>query len=324
MKFSIVIVTVVMAITTGCSSKVGYFVTSYFDPLDRHNFFLNDKAHHLDYYTFRIGKNDPDTFLFFIGGSGCISYNYYLKRYLHGLKGEIQVFAIQKRGVRHRTTGVFGCSKDFYFNDYADSCFSDQQAFLTYVLMSSKANPKNIVVLGVSEGCETARRLAVNNQQITHLIMIGCGGMKFIDEMRLLLFDVDEYYQKVLDNPESTQDFIFGHTYKYWAHAWEEGQECPISDLLSIDIPILAVMGEQDRNVPIASIYFLWKKFNNAAKDNLTAIVYPKADHTLEAPHKNYREELMESMGTWIYNKPNFKTDWLLNCTPEPVTRDVQ
>jgi len=232
-----------------------------------------------------------------------------LKEYLNGLNGDIKVFALQKRGVSHFTTGLFGCSKEFYKNDYFDKWVSDQEAFITHILKTSKNKPENIVILGVSEGCSAAAVLANKFPSVTHLAMIGCGGMKFIDELKILArkenfsIDMDKEYRKILRNPNSTSKFVAGHTYKYWSSLL--GVK-PIKYLLSLDIPIIVAMGEKDKSVPVESLLFLERQFNLSGKQNLTTIIYHNADHTLKSPQKDFRQEFMQELGKWIYkNAPN-------------------
>ena len=282
--------------------RINYFLTGIIRPAESHVISFND--HTLRYYSFTIGTDVPDTYLFFIGGSGCVSLKYYLREYLKGLKGNIRVFALQKRGVNHYTTGIIGCSEEFYRNDYLEKWISDQELFINYILEHSEVKPEHVVILGVSEGCTTSAVLANRVPHITHLSMIGCGGMRFIDELRLLKhkgfisFDVDALYQKVMKEPTSTSGFVAGHTCRYWASLLEVD---PVRFLIGLDIPIIVVMGDNDRSVPVESVLYLKRMFKRADRDNLTVVIYPGADHTLSAPGMDYRLDFMKRLSGWIY-----------------------
>ncbi|HFD32928.1 MAG TPA: hypothetical protein ENJ28_09525 [Gammaproteobacteria bacterium] len=292
----------------GCSTKFKYFLTSFGNSVDVSSINING-SQGLKYYTFSIDGDSHDTFLFFIGGSGCSSFRYYLREYLKGLKGHIKVFALQKRGFNHFATGLFGCSEKFYKNDYFNRWVSDQELFINYILKNAKETPENIVILGVSEGCSTAAVLATKMESVTHLAMIGCGGMRFIDELRILFkrgqipFDIDKEYEKIFSNPDDTSIFLAGHTYKYWSSILDMD---PLEYLLSLDIPIIVAMGDKDKSVPVDSIIFLKRQFKKAGKQNLTAIIYHGADHTLRSSEKDFRHDFMKQFGEWIYkNEPN-------------------
>jgi len=293
---------IIIIFTQGCMTGINYLPTGMTTPLETHTIHIDSRQ--LRYYTFTIGSLPPDTYLFFIGGSGCASLRYYLRGYLKGLKGNIRVFALQKQGVGPFTTGLFGCPEEFYKNDYFERRVNEQKAFITHILEHDRGRPENIVILGVSEGCTTAAVLANRLTSVTHLAMIGCGGMKFIDELRLLRdrgdvsFDVDALYETVLKEPESTSRFIAGHTYRYWASILEVN---PSRFLLDLDIPVIVAMGEKDRSVPVESVLYLKALFERAEKDNLTVLIYPDADHTLKSSHRDYREEFLKRTSIWIY-----------------------
>ncbi len=267
----------------GCI-KAGYFLSSISHPIKPLPFQYSDGYEGI-YYSYISGDNDKsDTLLFYIGGSGCPSYKYYLQSYLKDLNPGIKVYALQKRGVASSSTGMFGCSKEFVKYDYFQQWVSDQQQFVDFVLKSQNTKQKNIVVFGISEGGSVAAFLASKIPQITHLAIIGSGGMPQIEELKILSeknkwkWKLDEEIEKIRRHSESIEKKMAGHSYKYWSSIMDVN---PMKFYLGLDIPVLVAHGEDDTSVPIESAYHIKKVAHDAGKNNIQIIVYKDSDHTL-------------------------------------------
>ncbi len=176
-------------------------------------------------------------------------------------------------------------------------------------MLDNHGNPdKNIVMFGVSEGGNVAAALASEISQITHLIILGGGSMKGIDEFRIWgknnNVDFDKFYQEMQKYPESIEKRGIGQTYKYWASVLPVD---PMDYLKKIDIPILVAIGEKDEKVPIESVNFMADAFKKLHKHNLTVKIFPDCNHILtDSSGKNHRSELLQYAYTWWNcNPPN-------------------
>lgn len=292
----------------GCSAKAGYFLSSLVNPLEPAPILLDDGTETL-YYTYTIGDAaKTDTVLFFFAGSGCHSLKYYLKKYLESLDGNIQVFGLQKRFVSHGTTGLFGCPAGFDEVNHFPQWITDHDWFIRKTLATLPKKPKRVLLLGVSEGAHVAAAVAVRNSAVTHLAIIGNGGMRQVDELRLLVgrqypsvdpaVDFDAECAKILAEPQNAHKRLFGQTYKYWASvAFFD----PLDYFLPLQIPIIVGFGEKDQNVPVESVRYLERRFQEAGKKNLTLIVYPGADHTLtDSDGRSYRPDFLRYVSDWL------------------------
>jgi len=302
---SFLAVFITAAVLNGCSSKVGHFVAANVSPLPQNEIQLSD-GYKATYYYYKKGDvEDTDTLLFFIGGSGHASLNYYLRPYFKGLNDNVGIYALQKRYIGHRETGVFEASEKFHQFNYFSQWLKDQREFVNRILEKHDDTVKNIVIFGVSEGGNTAAALASEISQITHLVILGSGGMKGIDEFRLWgknnNIDFDSFYQEVNKYPESIEKRGVGKTYKYWASVLPVE---PMDYFKKIDVPILVAIGEKDEMVPIESVNFLADEFKKLRKHNLTVKIFPDCNHVLtDTSGKSHRSEFLQYAYTWWSNK---------------------
>ncbi len=261
---------------------------------------------------------DVDTFVFFISGSGCTSLRYFLPHYFRGLEGEsgpMRIFMLQKRFIGESTWGrSFGCDPAFIQADHPSQWLADQAAFITAQrdAVAVHRRPSRIVIVGVSEGAEIAPLLARSMPGITHVVLLGNGGMPPLQAYRLQLLrhgmpmpaelaalsgaDVEHAPAGLAKpmmlaagmaktaaactvQPDASRT-IAGHSWRYWC---ELAQLDPTSDLLALtdDVPIWVAMGAEDDAVPIASAQYLAREFARHRRPNLVLRIYPGADHQL-------------------------------------------
>ena len=259
---------------------MGMFISANINPLPSHTLRLSD-GYVATYYS--IQKGDPDktdTLLFFVGGSGHVSHNYYLESYFSQLQGNIRIYALQKRHVGHRETGVFEASEAFDRSNYYAQLLKDQAEFIRSVLDRNRSVGNRVVVFGVSEGGNIAAQLATEIPQITHLVTLGSGGMVGIDEFRLwgkaYNIDFDRLYEEVKKYPDSIKFRAIGQTYKYWASILPVD---PMQSLQKLTIPILVAIGVNDEMTPLASVTYLQDEFDRLEKNNLTIKIFPDCNH---------------------------------------------
>jgi len=286
---------------TGCSSKIGMFVSANVSPLEQHHVSLSD-GYKATYYKIQVGDSrKTDAVVFFIGGSGHTSLNYYLKSYFEDLDGNVTVYALQKRYVGHRETGLFKPSNAFQQYNYYPQLVNDQKDFINSLIKNKSLTGKKIIIFGVSEGGNIAAQLASEIPQVTHLICLGSGGMVGIDEFRIwgkkYNIDFDKLYQQVKEHPDSIERESVGQTYKYWASVLPVN---PMDYLKKITIPILYVIGSEDEMVPAESVYFLQNEFKRLKKHNLTVKVYPGCNHILkDSSGKSHRGDMLRFASKW-------------------------
>lgn len=182
-----------------------------------------------------------------------------------------------------------------------------------------------IVAMGYSEGGRIVSRLANECKDITHLVCIASGGLnQFYSSIINLRLDaisgnltqeeaqqkIDtlfSIYEKIYKNPNSTEDWYYGHPYKRWGSFCND---IPLEHLLKLDIPILIVQGTTDRSSPVLQSDYVKLEFIRHRKTNLTCHVIPGCDHQLyqaveengETKHISKRNEAFNYVADWIIN----------------------
>lgn len=259
------------------------------------------------YYTFDIGSNPaPETVLFFYGATGCPSWKSVMPGYVAGLRIEARVFVLNKRFVSDRSSGLFDCGEDFHRANHPDQWVADYSAFIDGQLAKMTPRPRHIVLVGVSEGALPAGRIAASNTAVTHLALLGSGGMTMRQSLTALAkrgairFDVEGGWQQISADPRSIDKSWYGNRYHWWSDIMDLD---PTPDLLELKIPILLGIGELDSSVPLESAQMLAKRFAAAGKNNLTLRIYPGADHRLNAEGMAYREAYFTELGQWLHSK---------------------
>lgn len=80
---------------------------------------------------------NSDVIVFFIGGSGHTSYNYYLRQYFNELQGNTVIYALQKRYVKKWEAGICRSSREFDYYNYHSQLVNDQIEFIMWILESN-------------------------------------------------------------------------------------------------------------------------------------------------------------------------------------------
>lgn len=273
---------------TSCSSsKFSIFTRSFFTSIHKQTLALDDSTKTL-YYHWNLQRKDTTTLVFIIGGSGHSSMLYTLVNYSKELKLlSPQVYALQKRYVKHRETGIKKPHPLFLNHYYHSQMVKDQVYFIQTIINQPINQHKKIVLLGISEGGTIAAEVARQVHQINLLAVIGSGGMTQADELKWLYPDqstnLDSLYADIKRSPNSTDKMAMGYTYRYWADILFIESA---SIFLQLNIPILVGMGGNDQNVPVQSGRYLKTIFEKNKKNNLQYIEYKNAGHTLLVGHK--------------------------------------
>lgn len=252
------------------------------------------------YYSFIVGDaSQADTVVFFYGATGCPSWKSVMPGYVSGLTVNARIFVLNKRFVPDRSTGLFDCGHEFHLANNPDQWTADYSEFIAVQLGSVASQPKNVVLVGVSEGALPAARVASLRPEVTHLAIIGSGGYSMRESLSTLKqreaipFDVNAGWEKIATDPRSIERSWYGNPYRWWSDIMDIA---PLADLLKLNIPILLGIGEQDQSVPVESAHFLETKFKEAGKGNLTLRVYPGADHRLSSNGVSYRSDFFEEL----------------------------
>jgi esterase/lipase len=278
-------------------------VTTAATKIETGQFAFDDGGHAVFYTLNKSLSSMPsatvDTYVFVVGGSGCSSMRYFLPRYFHGLEGEsgaLRIFLLQKRHV-----GDFDrkndheCGRDFVVDDHPQRWLVDHQQFIQFQLaVASRIQhaPRRIVLIGISEGGDIATQLAKTISGVTHLVIIGNGGMQPLGayEMQLRKHGLSHQFaalkslQKSPADPDAIENDIGGRTWRYWK---ELSQLPHTENLLSIKFPIWIAMGRDDDAVPVESALYIENRFNEQGKSNLHMRIYDGADHGLADGQRN-------------------------------------
>ncbi len=193
---------------------------------------------------------------------------------------------------------------------------------IKYLLKKLKIKNKKVVVIGYSEGGQVVPKLATKNKKITKIVSIVGGGLNqfydFIIAERLKAEkgiitteqaqnNIDSLYLKlkeIYDNPDATDKFWLGHTYKRWNSF---SKDIPLENMLKLDIPILIIASGKDKNSPILGLDYTKLEFTRKGKKNLTYKVYPNCDHWFnnQKNKTNKMDMMIEYVIKWIEKKSN-------------------
>ena len=275
-------------------------------PIENFTFEFSDGHKGNFYYYSTNEKTKSENALIFIGGSERVSLKNYIRYYLSPLPGGFDVFSLQKRFVSDRELGISAESMEYKKNNFFQARLTDHIEFFDKTIQTRKNRYRRIILLGISEGGGIAVSLANRFSSITHLAIVGSGGLNQFDELKLIFKDdqksLENEVAKVQNNPESLEAQMFGQTYKYWSSSF---QFYPLPLFLSLKIPILIGFGENDSMVPIESAYLIEKEFVKNGKDNLSLRVFKNCDHTLKEPNGTlHREDFLNFLSSWV-NKEN-------------------
>lgn len=288
---------------SGCTTleRTAHMYSS--EALRPHTFQYKDGGSSI-FYSFAIGDAPkPDTAVFFYGATGCPSWKSVMPGYVSGLTVAARVFVLNKRFVPDRSTGLFDCGRDFHLANNPDRWVADYSEFINAQIDSITPKPRNVVLVGVSEGALPAAKIAGLLSNVTHLAIIGSGGYSMRKSLATLKqrgaigFDVDSGWMKIAVDPRSIENYWYGNPYRWWSDIMDID---PLPDFLRLDIPIVVGIGEQDKSVPVESAYFLAAQFKEAGKSNLILNVYPGADHRLIGKGISHRNDFFVELSRFL------------------------
>lgn len=228
--------------------------------------------------------------------------------YVSGLTVAARVFVLNKRFVPDRSTGLFDCGRDFHLANNPDQWVADYSEFIAAQISSVTPKPRNVVLVGVSEGALPAAKIAGLLPVVTHLAIIGSGGYSMrkslatLKQRGAILFDVDSGWEKIAADPRSIEKDWYGNPYRWWSDVMDIE---PLPDFLKLNIPVVVGIGEQDESVPVESARFLASQFKDAGKSNLILHAYPGGDHRLSGNGISHRSEFFAELSRLLQSTHN-------------------
>lgn len=261
-------------------------------------------GHESDFHEVVVG--DPktmDTIVFTYGGSGCTDLGIdWLPRLATDMGIHARYVSLNKRHVRagENSGGASEpCSPAFRTHDIPRQWMTDYMAFVSRTLAESDGRWKNVVLVGGSEGGALAARVARAREDITHLVVIGDGGWSMRDILGTIVGPdaVEAAWKDIAQDPGNIDTMWMGHPYRYWFDVFDHA---PLADYLALDIPVLIGFGEHDRSVPVAAGQDILRTAHAAGKRNIGLVVYPGADHSLQAEGHSYLPAFLQGVGQAI------------------------
>ena len=157
----------------------------------------------------------------------------------------------------------------------------------------------NIYIIGYSEGSLILPKVynsLINKDRIKKLISIAGGGYVYYDMIKASLLErglsqhfIDSTIAEYKKDPNSVTKFAFGHPNNKWNDFLYYD---PLEEYKKIDIPILVIHGDADKNGPVEASRFLKRKFDEYGKKNLEYLEVKNAVHNFEDQYEQVITEI--------------------------------
>ena len=168
--------------------------------------------------------------------------------------------------------------------------------------------PTPLLVIGHSEGGMCGAALARVEPAITHLALLASTGLNQLHELTIreriernkqlegqAQESVAETWQRILQNPNSVEDFAWGHPYRRWTSFLSTST---VDELRGWRGKIYAAHGALDEVVPRESFDNMVEELSSAGAD-LTVFRF-KGAHSLYTAE----EGLLERIVDWCFENP--------------------
>lgn len=157
----------------------------------------------------------------------------------------------------------------------------------------------NIYIIGYSEGSLILPKIynnLDNKKSIKKLISISGGGYVYYDMIKATLIErglsqhfIDSTIAEYKKDPNSVTKFAFGHPNNKWNDFLYYD---PLEEYKKIDIPILVIHGDADKNGPVEASRYLKRKFDELGKKNLEYLEVKNGDHHFEDQYEQVITEI--------------------------------
>ncbi|MHC1739148.1 MAG: dienelactone hydrolase family protein [Ignavibacteriaceae bacterium] len=270
---------VLLICNSGCSNSISLGIKTFT--------IANDEGDELIFYLGAKEESLSNKLLVMIQGSGSESIK---KRFGWGIEA-----ATLGYDILYLEKYAFNDSLLFIKSDCRERRLNDIQFVINYVKNNIyKDKLEEIFLFADSEGGAHVPELAFRNPIIKRAIIIATGGFEQSRQFELLLEkekrdnykgfltksgitsreDLLNQFEIMRNNPSSDKYWL-GNSYKYWnSYLWYN----PAEIIETLKIPILMIIGERDRNVPVESVRDLHERFMH--KTNLQIKIIPDLDHS--------------------------------------------
>ena len=297
--------------------NINFYVTYDGIEIQKPLLILLDGSGHLPLYSF-IKKDDGTSEII---GSVPFRYNKLSKDYHLVLISKPGTPFLDSLNVNTHESFVeqYQPSKEYNKKLSLDWRVNSTSKVIDFLISELKVDKNNIIAIGYSEGGQVVPKLALKNNNITKIVNIVGGGLNqfydFVSAERLKarkgiisadsaqnkIDSLNLKFKEIYKNPDATDKFWLGHTYKRWASFCKN---IPLEDMLKLDIPILLVSGGYDENSPITGIDYVELEFLRQGKENLTYKVYPNCDHW-------FNDKVLET--NRLIDMLNYVIEWIEN-----------
>jgi pimeloyl-ACP methyl ester carboxylesterase len=230
------------------------------------------------YFEWTAPNAAPKFDIFVIPGSGCTSMRYFFPAYFAGLDLPAHFLALQKRGISPDGWGDGqDCPTAFHATDYPSRTFADQLEFFA----ARRTPGRKTLIVGISEGAETAVQLAQTLPEVSGLVLIGHAGVAPLTLYRLLLKKQHlppTLLDKLAQDSVADGDLLDGRSARYWRETLALRTD---DTLLALPMPVWIALGGSDPFMPAEAADILRGKIQAAGKRNIAITLYPGADHSL-------------------------------------------
>lgn len=251
------------------------------EPAPFQRFYVEDRlGRRIEAYLSEATSTQPQPVALLILGSGCQSVfqargeqtlqgmqHYFLK----AARGKARVLIVEKPGVQYldqakRPGTAEGADPVFLREHTLERWGEANRAALAAVLQRKDVDASGCLVAGHSEGGMVAGRVAALEPKVSHVLSLAGGGVNQLfslaelaarpqpkdapddgEQRRQRVFDG---WQKVLQDPESTEEFWMGHPYRRWSGFLISS---PLQEFRKSKAALYLIHGSEDRSSAVAS-----------------------------------------------------------------------
>lgn len=295
--------------------NINFYVTTNGIEKSKPLLILLDGSGNLPLYSYII-KNDGSSEIF---SSNPFDYEQLSKKYHIALISKPSIPFLDSLNVNTNEEFIekYKPSKEYNQKMSLDWRVNSASKVVDFLISKLQIDKNKIIAIGYSEGGQVVPKLALKNKNITKIVSIVGGGLNqfydFItaerlkaekgilspDSAQIHIDSLQKQFKEIYRNPNVTDKFWEGHTYKRWASFCKD---IPLENMLKLNIPILLVSSGLDENSPITGIDYVPLEFIRQDKQNLTYKVYPNCDH-------RFNDQILET--NRLSEMTNFVINWV-------------
>jgi alpha-beta hydrolase superfamily lysophospholipase len=280
------------------------------------------------------GSSGPFPGVLFITGSGQVDRNENHKKLHLNIFDDISHYLAENgiASLRYDKRGVGESQGDYWTTGFYDNA-QDATAALQYLKQQKNIQPKNIFLLGHSEGAFLATRLSGEGIDVAGIILLAGGaqsgedvlkwqaiqiakGLKGINSwlIKILRIDISKTQQKQIDKIKKSKEDSFRSQLIVKVNAkWlrEFMAYNPTEDLQRISVPVLAISGSKDIQVDSSDL----DRMANLIKAPFESHLIQNMTHLLrieesDAAISKYKQEIKKPIEPQV---PEIIVRWIQN-----------